>query len=261
MGYLLAALLGGFLYFNSQATPDKAAELAQKAISQRFPGAKVSVEIEGKKGRDVLKGRFKTIRASISDFTLQDFPFGIGDGKKLGRAGLVELKLKNFVWVDIPVESAEFRFNEVQYDLKALKDDAQLQIVKSGPATAHLQLAAPALQKAFSAKLKDIQDPNLSLENGEWKLTGKRSFFGAPVPFVFTATPTGQGNRVVLENAKVSAAGLPIPPFFLPNLMKELNPIYVFDPENKWPFSIDLTNVGAQNGLLDMRANLKLKSK
>ena len=47
MGYLLAALAGGFLLFNSVATPNRAERKVESALRKQFPGAAVDVEIEG----------------------------------------------------------------------------------------------------------------------------------------------------------------------------------------------------------------------
>ena len=62
MGWLLAILAGGFLTFNAVVTPDKAASEAEKALKKQFPGAEIQVKIEGKRGKDVLNGRFRKSR-------------------------------------------------------------------------------------------------------------------------------------------------------------------------------------------------------
>ncbi len=70
MAYFLAALLGGFLFFNSQATPDKAARVMEKTLAQKFPGAQIKASVEGTRGNDVLKGRFKRVHLDVANFTL-----------------------------------------------------------------------------------------------------------------------------------------------------------------------------------------------
>ena len=74
MGWILALLAGGFLTFNAVVTPDKAAGVAADALKKRFPGANVKVVIEGKRGRDVLNGRFKRVDVELADLTLSDLP-------------------------------------------------------------------------------------------------------------------------------------------------------------------------------------------
>ena len=70
MPWLLAALLGGYLYINGAATPEKAAELAQAALQKRYPGSQVQVHVEGRSGRNVLKGKFRVQRIKIFPINL-----------------------------------------------------------------------------------------------------------------------------------------------------------------------------------------------
>ena len=51
MGYLLAALLGGTLFFNSQATPEtRGTRRWKKALRRQYPSAQIDVQAEGKRG-------------------------------------------------------------------------------------------------------------------------------------------------------------------------------------------------------------------
>ena len=75
MGWILAALAGGFLAFNATATPDRAASMARSALLKKFPGAAVEVEIQGKRGKDVLNGRFRRIDVQLANITLDELPF------------------------------------------------------------------------------------------------------------------------------------------------------------------------------------------
>lgn len=74
MGWLLAILAGGFLTFNAIVTPDKAASEAEKALKKQFPGAEVQVKIEGKRGKDVLNGRFRKIDIELAHLALDELP-------------------------------------------------------------------------------------------------------------------------------------------------------------------------------------------
>ena len=78
MGWLLAILAGGYLTFNAVVTPDKAAFEATKALEKKFPGAQVQVKIEGKRGKDVLNGRFRKIDIDLANLTLEELPIEAG---------------------------------------------------------------------------------------------------------------------------------------------------------------------------------------
>ena len=74
MGWLLAIVAGGLLTFNAVITPDRAASEAKKALQKQFPGAEVQVKIEGKRGKDVLNGRFRSIDIDLANLTLTELP-------------------------------------------------------------------------------------------------------------------------------------------------------------------------------------------
>ena len=74
MGWLIAILAGGLFTFNAVVTPDKAADKATQALREKFPGANVKVAIEGKRGKDVLNGRFRKIDIELTNLTLDELP-------------------------------------------------------------------------------------------------------------------------------------------------------------------------------------------
>ena len=77
MGWLLAIVAGGLLTFNAVVTPDKAASEAKKALQKQFPNAQVQVKIEGKRGKDVLNGRFRKIDIELANLTLTELPLAM----------------------------------------------------------------------------------------------------------------------------------------------------------------------------------------
>src|SRR6186713_775120 len=98
MGFLLGALVGGVLFFNSQATPHRAEREVEKALQGRFPGAQIDADIKGKRGMDVISGRFKEVRVQMAQFTTGGAGGGVGvqavpSAKKEGRLGLTSLQL------------------------------------------------------------------------------------------------------------------------------------------------------------------------
>lgn len=261
MGYLLAALLGGFLAFNSFATPDKAARMAQDALQKAYPGSTARVQIEGKRGASVLKGKFRLVRVEISDVTLAALPFSPSQGaKKIGRAEKIELHLQNATFLGLPIARANFEFQNVEYDFDALRKRSQFQLVRSGPAQMRLQLGAPALQTLFAERLKDIENLAIAFQNDQLIVTGQRDVLGFKTPVEMTARPIGVGNAVRLENAAIKIGGVPVPTAAASALLKDLNPVYTFDRDGNWPFKVVVQSVNAQNNALQLTANLSLKT-
>ena len=77
MGWLLAIVAGGLLTFNAVVTPDRAASEAKKALQKQFPDAEIQVEIDGKRGKDVLNGRFRSIDIDLANLTLTELPLSV----------------------------------------------------------------------------------------------------------------------------------------------------------------------------------------
>ncbi len=259
MGYLLAALFGGFFLFNSAATPQKAAHLAQKALQKQYPGAAIQVEIEGKRGAPVLKGNFRRVSVKMANLTLAALPFEPAfDAKKIARAGKIELDLRDLKLGQLPVSRAHLDFSDVEYDFGALKNQAQFRIVRSGAAHFGLQLSANALLPAFASKLENTSDVEVSTAGQTLTLRGNRRFLGATTPIVVDGQLAGRGSELRLENATLNVGGKRVPDAAARVLLKDLNPLYDFDKGLKWPFRTQITSASGIGNQIDIRADLRL---
>jgi hypothetical protein len=286
MEFLVVALLGGFFAFNAVATPDRAAKTAEKSLRAQFPGAGVNVEIDGKRGRNVLAGRFKRIRIELSDLTLTTLPItgSVSSTKalaaspvspkliatdassttvsstkrkrvKLGRAETVELSIRRFTLGTLKISAADFLLRDVQYDLNALKKQSQMRIVRCGAATMKLQLSAADLTPLVTSRLTEVSNPNLQLRDNQIVFSGERPIVGFVAPFQLTGTVAGAGDALSLNDVKFTVSGLPVPPALVKTQVGNLNPVYRFDL-GEAPFQVQIQNVTAQNDVLSIDANL-----
>ncbi len=261
MGLLLAALLGGFFGVNAMATPEKAGQIMTEALQKRFPGAKIDAKVEGKSGRDVLRGRFRSVRLDMADLGAVDgVPLGMpGKAKKLGWVGHFELFLRNFTFDKTAVESAELKAEQIAYDFDALKDKKQLQIVHCGPATAKVTVAADALEALLVERFPDIREADLTMQDGQIRLSGKKA-----LPLIRLGVPFHLTCRIEIRNSneiwvtdervafeKVTGFSLPVGKLF-----ERMNPVYAFDKEKQWPFEVKLTNLTTKEDKMNIEAAL-----
>ncbi len=266
MGYFLAALLSGFFLFNSAATPQKAAKMAEKALQKQYPSAKVNVKIEGKRGTDVLKGRFRLVRVEMSNLAVSQLPVTAPTGslapnnqpkkQKIGRAQKIEVDLSELTLGKLPVSRARLDFERVQYDFEALKNRAEFQILQSGPATMQLQLSMTALLPSFAEKLKNTDDVTVAIEGKTMTLRGTRQVLGTTTPLIVSGELSGRGAQLRLENATLSLGGITLSGVVANALLKDLNPLYDFDKGLNWPFQTQITDARGQGNQLDLKANL-----
>ena len=308
MGWLLAILAGGFLTFNAIVTPDKAADEATKALQKQFPGAEVKVVIEGKRGKDVLNGRFRTINIELANLTLDELPIAAGTASngnassnkstsstaskatsgtatskangvqsnaapakepqreavkvakpKLGRAGDLDIVVRNFKWQSLPVERADFHFSDVEYDFGALKNQSQFKLVRVGKSSMHLELAPGALTPFIAKRVENVSNASVKLGNGELAVNGTRTFYGVAAPFEVRGQPAFSGSQVILKSPKLLFSGVAVPALISAPILKSVNPLYSFDDLQGLPFAVTLTKVESRDGKLQIDGDLTLK--
>jgi hypothetical protein len=165
MGYLLAALAGSLLFFNSQATPNKAAQVMETALRKQFPQAQVDVDITGKRGLNVVNGKFKTVRVQMSGFGSSGgaiIPIqAVRDPKKAGRIGQMSLQLRDFELNGLNIESADIAWSNVVYDFNSLKKDNKLQLAGAAPGTARITVSAASLQTLLARQSQRYYQPQI----------------------------------------------------------------------------------------------------
>ncbi len=263
MGYLLAALVGGVLFFNSQATPKRAAHVMEDALRRQYPGTQINVQVEGKRGLNVIHGKFKTVRLQMSGGSgngLSVLPIAaVAKAKNTGRIGQMALQLHDFQLEGLQIESADITWSDVVYDFDALRKTNKLNLLQTGPANAHVVVPASSLQTLIAQRVKDIQSPKLTLQNGRVIITGTRPapIFGTPLPFTMSARPiVKNGTQIWLSDPQASISGVNLPATMVNNLAQGFNPVYTFTVGEKWPFAMNITRLNAQNDKLELFADL-----
>lgn len=268
---IVGVLLGGVLLFNAVVTPGRAEKQAEKALRKKYPGATVNVEIEGKRGRDVLNGRFKNVRVELSNVKIDGFPI---ESKKIetsdpsnpdapkvkvGTMGHLELQLRDMTFGDLPVKSASLSFDDVQYDFKALKKDSDVRLIAFSNGKIALTVEAPALVPTVSRRAPEILNPVVELSGGEIIVSGRREVLGLGANVKVRGAVVARGKNLEVDNPRVEVAGLKITPLIANPLLKGVNPLYKFDEDGKWPLNLQIERVTADQGLLQIEGALTLK--
>ena len=300
MAYFLAALLGGFLFFNSQATPDKAARMMEKTLAKKFPGAQIKADVEGTRGNDVLKGRFKRVHLDVANFTLGQNsdakinPMTSGvlppmrtatpnvktavhttdaglnvqvvqSAKSRGRIGTFELQARDFRWNDLQISALDLTLKDVVFDWKALRKTSQIKLVDSNGGQAQLTLQAPALKSFVQAKLSDVTDPQVQLLPGKRvRVTGQKPMplVNVPIDFQLDAGLEIRRDRELwLSNPQLKTQGVSLAAPLTKLFLRDINPIYVLDAENQWPLKVRVTDLQTQDNSLRLNAQVALRQK
>ena len=264
MGYFLAALLGGFFAFNSQATPKKAARIIQSTLVRKFAARETKVEVEGKRGVPVVKGRFRRVRVAMDGFTIgPDVGFtlrAVPKAKSEGRVENIEIALRDFQYKGLAIASLDVNLRDIAFDWKQLRKRSRVDIVRCGAVTAHLQLAAGALEPFLKTKLEGVKDAKLQLMSGNRvsvQGTKPAPFLDVPIPFALSGKlGAHNGNEIWVDDAHVSIGGVALSDQMSQSFTRSVNPIYVFDREHKTPFRVQIRSMQTSAAGIDIRADL-----
>lgn len=261
MEVILAAILGGFLLLGGVATPNRAEQIAEKTLRQQFPGAKVEVEIRGKRGADVLNGQFKSVEVEMRDLTLAKLPISLSNApaRTTGKIALLKVWLRDFKWNDTSVESAQLRFENVEYDFEALQSNGQLRLMRFGAATLDLTVGAQSLLPIFTKRIEGVDNLRPQFRGGQLRVSGEKRLLGLTAPLELTGKVVARGAQVQLENAQLSLSGFGVPKTLSDAILKDSRVLFDFDRDFSWPFSVVLTDVKADDDRLEMRAVLGMK--
>ena len=266
MGLLLAVFLGGFFGFNAIATPERAGQMMEQALRKRYPNAEIKATVTGKSGKDVVRGRFKSVKLEMARLGAIDgvpLQTAATKAKSVGRVGHFEVALKDFTFDKTAVESASLTLDNVLYDLNALKEKNQINITGSDPGSARLAVTCKALDDLLAERFPQLGELHITMKEGVVRCDGKKM-----LPLVKIGIPFHMTARVEVRNTNelwiVDERILfeKVPGFTLPvgKLFELLNPVYVFDKEKKWPFEVRVTKMTADNDKIEVDAALKFRN-
>lgn len=270
MEALALLLLGGYFGFNALATPGRVAKRAESALRRQFPGAQVGVEVRGKRGRDVLNGRFKSIRISLANLSFANLPVAsnaelpTGDKAsakrvKVGHIGHLELALQSLQFGDLPVERVNISFDDVRYDFGALKKQSELRLLSFSNGRIALAVRGSSLGSLFTLRAPEISDSNVEVRGGEIILSGTRDVLGTPTNVEVRGPVVARGQNIEIGEARVSVAGTALPPALANPITRDINPLFRFDPEGKGPFLLHISSIQSDNGLIQVQGELSLR--
>ena len=268
MEVLAALLLGGFFGFNALATPNRVAKGAEKALRRQFPGSTVNVQVTGKRGKDVVNGRFKDIRISLANLSFEALPLqaspapsllGNSSAPKVGRVEHLELDLKNLQFGELPVERLHVAFDNVRYDFGALKNHSQLRLISFSNGRVLLGVRGSALSSLFALRAPEVRKPSVEVRNGEIILRGERDVLGNPTPVEVRGPVVARGQNIEIGSARVLVNDAALPPALAEPIVRGINPLFRFDPENKGPFLLQINSIRSENGVMEVQGALTLR--
>jgi hypothetical protein len=77
------------------------------------------------------------------------------------------------------------------------------------------------------------------------------------VPFQVGGRLTVRSNQVLAEDIGLSVANLRLPGFVMNEVQRAVNPLYDFDPQQRWPVVVNLQTAGAQGNVMALSGGLQ----
>ncbi|MDF2440723.1 MAG: hypothetical protein JWN98_1707 [Abditibacteriota bacterium] len=207
------------------------------------PQARSNFDIE-----DVLRG------GNIGG--IGDILGGVLGGKGAGRIGRIRLKATNFSMQGTRYAAMNLDFGEVRFDwAKAARGQFDIQSVQ--PGTLGLTLNADQAVRLLAPRLPSVQGLRVRFANGLAHVGGRADYYGVNVPFEVGGRLTVQQNQVRADSLRASISKLRLPSFVVNELTRGINPLYDFDPQNRWPLSVNLQTAGTQSNALALRGGIQ----
>jgi hypothetical protein len=187
---------------------------------------------------------------------LSDVLGGVLGGKGAGRIGRIRLRATNFTFQGARYDALDATLGEVRFDwTKALRGEFDIQSVQ--PGTLGLSLRADQAARLLGPRLPSIRDLRVRFSNGLAYFGGRTEYFGVGVPFEVGGRLSVTQNEVRADNIRASVAKFRLPAFVVNELTRGVNPLYDFDPQDRWPLAINLQTAGTTNNAMALRGGLQ----
>jgi hypothetical protein len=181
---------------------------------------------------------------------------GVLGGKGAGRIGRIRLRATNFTFQGARYDALDATLGEVRFDwAKALRGDFDVKSVQ--PGTLGLSVRADQAARLLAPRLPSVRDVRVRFSNGLAYVGGRTEYMGVGVPFEVGGRLSVQQNEVRADNLQASVARLRLPSFVVNELTRGVNPLFDFDPQNRWPLAINLNTAGTTNNAMALRGGIQ----
>lgn len=173
-----------------------------------------------------------------------------------GRIGRLQFRATNFSYGGAQYDALSADLGEIRFDwAKALRGEMDVKSVQ--PGTLALALQGDQAAKLLAPRLPQLDNLKVSFRDGRAFLAARSNFYGLRLPFEVGARLTVTRNQVIASDWGASLANVKVPGLVLDEITERANPLYDFDPKNRWPIAVDLQTAGTTNNALALRGGLR----
>lgn len=266
--------------------------MAETAIRQQLGGDIDEVKVDLKRGTGSagnfdyfnisLRGfdadRFQQLQSGArsaqpqkpaqKNFTVDDIFGGIFNGdigsilggillNKNGRIGKMQIHAGDFRYEDVRYDALSADLGGIEFDWGKSLRNANLEVKTMRAGTLGVRLNAEQVTRLVAPRLPSVRGAKLRFQQGQTSLSGRAVFYGAQVPFEVGGRLQVRTNQVRADDLRLKIARLQLPAFVTNEITRGVNPLYDFDPDQKWPVAVNLDTADSNRDLLTMRGGLQ----
>jgi hypothetical protein len=180
----------------------------------------------------------------------------LGGVLKGGRIGRLQLRATNFTYGGAQYDLMSADIGEIRFDWgKALRGDLDIKSIQ--PGSLLLQLRGDQAARLIAPRLPSVRDVKVRFADGRAFVGAKSDLYGLRVPFEVGARLSVTQNQVRADGFQASIAKLRLPSIVLDEITRGVNPLYDFDPQQRWPITVELQTAGTANNALAMRGGVR----
>lgn len=200
---------------------------------------------------DIFNGDF----GGIFNGNIGDVIGGVLTGG-VGRVGRMQINAGNFSYDNVRYDGLSAGLGEIRFDWnQALRGDFDVKSIQ--PGNLGVRLRSDQATKLIAPRLPSVRDVRLRFDNGLANLSGRSDFVGVGIPFEAAGRLSVRTNQVRADDMRLKIAKLRLPEFVMNEITKGVNPLYDFDPNQKWPIAVNLNTADSNNDMLAMRGGLQ----
>jgi hypothetical protein len=229
----------------TQATPERVERQMEQALRRSLPARHVDVELDGALGLPTLRGKFRKMTITVDGLSfrggqlLEMLPIQFtSKPEKEGRIGEVTILLRDADYEGLTIAEVKAQAQTVRFDLKGSLRANRLVLVSASegtlsgfipPASLQRYLAERAAKEGVEGLRVTLRDGSADIE-GRWRITVGDTVLGR-LPFSATTELfPANGNEVHWRLQRATVAQIfPLPPNWLQERFKNLNPLLCFD--------------------------------
>ena len=173
-----------------------------------------------------------------------------------GRIGRMQLTATNFTFQGVRYSGLSANLGQINFDWsKALRGEFDIKSVQ--PGNLRLRLSADQAARLIAPRLPSLTDVRLRFADGKAFVGGKADFYGVRLPIEVGGRLSVQANQVRADDIQLSLARLRLPSFLVDEVTKGVNPLYDFDPQQRWPIAVNLNTAATQDNTIAMQGGIQ----